>query len=79
DCVFLKNFSRFNFRIRYIPMGTSPSLSFFVSLRFRWDCKGRNLFGTSKKLFDFFSFPFFRFPRLILIKPFFFHGYLLSR
>ncbi|MGJ1316060.1 hypothetical protein, partial [Sphingobacterium multivorum] len=24
DCVFLKNFSRFNFRIRYIPIGIAP-------------------------------------------------------
>ncbi|MGJ1457279.1 hypothetical protein, partial [Sphingobacterium multivorum] len=28
DCVFLKNFSRFNFRIRYIPRALRPSLSF---------------------------------------------------
>jgi len=33
--------------------------SCFVSLRFRWDCKGRNLFGFSKinvKIY-FFCFP----------------------
>jgi len=30
DCVFLKNFSRFNFRIRYIPIGIAPLFIFFV-------------------------------------------------
>ncbi len=30
DCVFLKNFCRFNFRIRYIPIGIAPLFIFFV-------------------------------------------------
>jgi len=42
--------------------------------RFRRDCKGRNLSGTSKKLCEvFFLFPS-GFPRLTPVKPFFFHG-----
>ena len=57
----------------------APLYLFSVSLRFRWDCKGRNLFWTSKKLLKFFSFPFFRFPRLTPVRPFFFQWFLLSK
>src|SRR5690606_9886598 len=44
DCVFLKNFCASTSVSAIFRWAPGPSLSFFVSLRFRWDCKGRNLF-----------------------------------
>ena len=73
DCVLLKNFFRFNFRIRYIQTGIAPAFILFcLPGRFRRDCKGRNLSGTSKKLLKFFFFSLSGFRVQLPLNPSFF-------
>ena len=62
--IFLKNFLRSRISLRlYMMSALRRYRSCFVSLRFRWDCKGRNLFGFSKinvKIYFFVSLLFLR-------------------
>ncbi len=46
---FLKNFFRIRFALLlYLYTRRLDFFTFSVALRFRWDCKGRNLFQSSK-------------------------------
>jgi len=45
-------------------VGIAPVSVLFVSLSFRWDCKGRNLFGISKINVKIYFFVFLLFLRL---------------